>query len=47
MRGSDVKVFDAVLANPIYPANGYITPRSDPGFGMEFIPEKIEEFRIG
>ena len=47
VRGSDVKVFDAVLANPIYPANGYIAPRTEPGFGMEFIPEKLKEFRIG
>jgi D-arabinonate dehydratase len=47
VRGSDVKVFDAVLANPIYPTNGYITPRSEPGFGMEFVEAKIKEYRIG
>lgn len=47
VRGSDVKVFDAVLANPIYPTNGFIAPRTGHGFGMEFIEQKIAEFRIG
>lgn len=47
VRGTDVKVFDAVLANPIYPKDGYITPRTEPGFGLVFRPEKLEEYRIG
>lgn len=47
VRGSDVKVFDEVLANPVYPAGGYISPRTEPGFGLVFRPEKIEEYRIG
>ena len=47
VRGSDVKVFDAVLASPIYPTNGYIAARSEAGFGMEFVDKKIEEYRIG
>jgi D-arabinonate dehydratase len=47
VRGSDVKVFDEVLANPIYPVNGYIAPRTEPGFGLIFRAEKIAEYRIG
>ena len=47
VRGSDVKVFDEILANPIYPVNGYITPRAEPGFGLLLRPEKIEQYRIG
>ena len=47
VRGSGVKVFDEVLANPIYPTDGYITPRTDPGFGMIFRDDKIKEYRIG
>src|SRR5947208_7434810 len=34
VRGSGVKVFDEVLANPIYPLDGYISPRTEPGFGI-------------
>jgi D-arabinonate dehydratase len=47
VRGSDVKVFDEVLENPIYPTNGFITPRTEPGFGLVFRPEKLKEYRIG
>jgi D-arabinonate dehydratase len=47
VRGSDVKVFDEVLENPIYPVNGYITPRTEPGFGMRFREAKFAEYRIG
>lgn len=45
VRGSDVKVFDEVLANPIYPTDGYITPRTEPGFGLVFRNDKIEQYR--
>jgi L-alanine-DL-glutamate epimerase-like enolase superfamily enzyme len=45
-RGSDVKVFDEVLANPIYPIAGYITPRVEPGFGVVLRPDKLEHYRI-
>src|SRR2546421_9036185 len=34
VRGSDVKVFDEVLANPIYPTGGYISPRAPPADGV-------------
>jgi D-arabinonate dehydratase len=47
VRGSDVKVFDEVLANPICPRQGYIRPRTEPGFGLLWRPEKLEEYRIG
>ena len=47
VRGSDVKVFDAVLKNPIYPEAGYISPRTDPGFGLVFNDDKLSEYRIG
>jgi D-arabinonate dehydratase len=47
VRGSDVKVFDEVLANPVCPDQGYIAPRTEPGFGLVFRPEKLEEYRIG
>jgi D-arabinonate dehydratase len=46
VRGSDVKVFDEVLANPIYPTDGYISPRTEPGFGVVLRPEKLEQYRI-
>jgi D-arabinonate dehydratase len=46
VRGSDVKVFDEVLANPIYPTDGYISPRTEPGFGIVLRPEKLEQYRI-
>jgi L-alanine-DL-glutamate epimerase-like enolase superfamily enzyme len=47
VRGSDVKVFDAVLDNPIYPTDGYIAPRTEPGFGIVLRPDKLEQYRIG
>jgi D-arabinonate dehydratase len=47
VRGSDVKVFDEVLENPIYPTDGYITPRTEPGFGMIYREEKLQQYRIG
>lgn len=47
VRGSDVKVFDEVLQNPIYPKDGYIEPRTEPGFGLVFAADKLERYRIG
>ncbi len=47
MRGSDVKVFDEVLENPIHPVNGHIEPRRDPGFGLHFRTASLEQYRIG
>ena len=47
VRGSDVKVFDEVLENPICPTNGYISPRTEPGFGLRYRQEQIARYRIG
>ena len=47
VRGSAVKVFDEVLENPIAPVDGYIRPRTEPGFGLRFREDKINEYRIG
>ena len=47
VRESGVKLFDELLANPIYPDKGMLTPRTGPGFGIEYIPEQIERYRIG
>ena len=47
VRESGVKLFDELLANPIYPVNGVITARDGAGFGIEYIPEKIAKYRIG
>jgi D-arabinonate dehydratase len=46
VRGSDVKVFDEVLENPIYPVNGWIEPRAEPGFGLHFEQKKLDRYRI-
>lgn len=47
VRGSAVKVFDEVLQNPIYPVDGYFTPRTEPGFGMIFREDQLQRYRIG
>lgn len=47
VRASGVKVFDDLLANPMVPRNGHIEPRAEPGFGIVWRPEKLEEYRIG
>jgi D-arabinonate dehydratase len=47
VRASQVKVFDAVVENPIEPVNGVIRPRDEPGFGLRLIEKKIQEYRIG
>lgn len=43
---SSVKMFDSVLDNPIHPENGYITPRTEPGFGLRYNEAKLAEHRI-
>ncbi len=47
VRSSEVKVFDEVLENPIRPVQGWIEPRAEPGFGLIFRAEKLNEYRIG
>lgn len=46
LAASGVKMFDSVLANPMKPENGYLTPRQEPGFGIELIPAELERYRI-
>ncbi len=46
VRGSDVKVFDDVVENPLYPEQGYVTPRTEPGIGVRFRNDQLEKFRI-
>jgi D-arabinonate dehydratase len=47
VRGSDVKVFDEVLENPMYPVKGYLSPRGEPGFGMIYREDQLQRYRIG
>ncbi|MGC4052052.1 MAG: mandelate racemase/muconate lactonizing enzyme family protein [Paludibaculum sp.] len=47
LAASGVKMFDSVLANPMKPVDGYLTPRQLPGFGIELIPQEIERYRLG
>lgn len=43
---SGVKMFDSVLAEPMKPVDGYIEPRTAPGFGIELVAAEIEKYRI-
>jgi D-arabinonate dehydratase len=47
IAASGVKMFDSVLAEPMKPVDGFLEPRTAPGFGIEFIPAEIERFRVG
>ena len=47
VRETGVKVFDAVLENPIHPVTGYIEPRDEAGFGLVFNQKQLESYRIG
>jgi len=44
---SGVKMFDSVLIEPMKPVNGYIEPRTAPGFGIEYKAAEIEKYMIG
>lgn len=46
LPGAGVKMFDSVLASPMKPKDGYLEPRTAPGFGIELIPEAVERYRI-
>jgi D-arabinonate dehydratase len=46
LRESGVKMFDDLLEDPIEAKQGYLTPRTAPGFGVQFRPDKVAEFRI-
>jgi D-arabinonate dehydratase len=47
LASSGVKMFDALLADPMKPVNGYLEPRTAPGFGLELIAAEVERYRIG
>ena len=40
-----MKMFDALLENPLKPHNGYIEPRGDPGFGVVWNQEALARYR--
>jgi len=46
VRESGVKMFDALLDNPLEPANGWIEPRQGPGFGLEWNEDSLASYRI-
>ena len=46
LASSGVKMFDSIVANPLKPSGGFITPREEPGFGIELIPEEVARYRI-
>ena len=46
VRESGVKMFDEMLANPIQPTGGYISPRTGPGFGIELRQDQVDRYRI-
>ncbi len=47
VESTKVKMFDAVLENPMSARDGHIEPRTDPGFGWRFNLPKLEDYRIG
>lgn len=46
LASSGVKMFDSLLAEPMKPKDGYIEPRTEPGFGIELIQEEVDRYRI-
>lgn len=46
VRDSGVKVFDAVLENPLEAKDGWIEPRRDAGFGYRLNWEAVRRFQI-
>jgi D-arabinonate dehydratase len=47
VRDSGVKVFDDIIANPLQAKDGFVAPRTGPGFGIEYNEEAIKRFMIG
>jgi D-arabinonate dehydratase len=47
VRDSGVKVFDAVLVEPLEAKDGWIEPRNLPGFGYALDPQALERYKIG
>jgi len=46
LAGSGVKMFDSVLVEPMKPRDGYLAPRTAPGFGIQLKESEIERYRI-
>lgn len=46
VAASGVKVFDRVIENPIQPVNGFIAPRTGPGFDIHLSATEIARYRI-
>jgi D-arabinonate dehydratase len=45
VRESGVKMFDALLENPLEPVDGWIEPRTGPGFGLEWDLDALQQYR--
>jgi D-arabinonate dehydratase len=45
-RDQDVKVFDDVLAYPMVPEEGALTPPDRPGHGVVLDDDRVAEFRV-
>jgi D-arabinonate dehydratase len=46
IKESGVKMFDAVIANPMQAVGGYIEPRTGPGFGIEWNQAELARYRV-
>ncbi|HET8548326.1 MAG TPA: mandelate racemase/muconate lactonizing enzyme family protein [Bryobacteraceae bacterium] len=46
VRTSGVKLFDELLENPMSAKDGFVEPRSEPGFGLVFRDDQLERYRI-
>jgi D-arabinonate dehydratase len=46
VRDSGVKVFDDIIANPLQAKDGFVSPRTGPGFGIEYDEAAIKRFMI-
>ncbi|MBK9166272.1 MAG: mandelate racemase/muconate lactonizing enzyme family protein [Bryobacterales bacterium] len=47
VRETGVKLFDDLLENPMEAKDGWIEPRTDPGFGLRFREDQVSRYRIG
>lgn len=44
---SGVKMFDSILTDPMKPRDGWLEPRTEPGFGIQLNEKEVERYRIG
>lgn len=47
IAASGVKMFDSIVENPMKPVDGWLEPRTDPGFGIRLIEREVDRYRIG